>query len=96
MTMTQDLSSVPVVARRGAPGAGRRPGDPRLVPIALLASLVMPGLGSVLTGDVRRGVVILTGFVLSGLLLLPLGVPGIIAMFGFWLWGIVDLYDDAA
>jgi len=40
--------------------------------------------------------VILTGFVLSGLLLLPLGVPGIIAMFGFWLWGIVDLYDDAA
>jgi uncharacterized membrane protein YdfJ with MMPL/SSD domain len=96
MTMTQELLAVPVVARRGAPSRGRRAGDPRLVPIALLASLVLPGLGSVLTGDVRRGVVILTGFVLSGLLLLPLGVPGVMAMFVFWLWGLVDLYDDAA
>ena len=96
MTITQDLSAVPVVARRGAPSRVARAVDPRLVPIALLASLLLPGLGSVLTGDVRRGVVILTGFVLSGLLLLPLGVPGIIAMFGFWLWGIVELYDDAA
>ena len=96
MTMTQDLSAVPVVARRGAPSRGARAHDPRMVPVALLASLLLPGLGSVLTGDVRRGAVILTGFVLSGLLLLPLGVPGIIAMFGFWLWGIVELYDDAA
>jgi uncharacterized membrane protein YdfJ with MMPL/SSD domain len=95
MTLIQDVSAVPVLARR-APSRGWRAGNPRLVPIALLASLLMPGVGSVLLGAVRRGVLILTGFVLSGLLLLPLGVPGIIAMFGFWLWGLVDLYDDAA
>lgn len=95
MTMAQHVPTAPALLNGAASRRGPASGDLRLAPIALLASLVLPGLGTALKGDVRRGLGILTGFALSALML-PLGVPAIVAMFGFWLWGLVDLYDDAA
>ena len=61
--------------------------------LVLLASFLVPGLGSIINGDVRKGVGILAGFVVSALLSVIL--LGIIGMFGFWLWGLIDAYDGA-
>jgi hypothetical protein len=61
--------------------------------ISMLASLFVPGLGSVINGDRLRGAVFLTGFVLSALLLGR--VVEVIAMFGFWVFSMVDAYEGA-
>ncbi|GAA1882229.1 hypothetical protein GCM10009814_10390 [Lapillicoccus jejuensis] len=59
----------------------------------LLASFFLPGLGSMLNGDTRRGVLILVSYLLS--CVLTLVVIGIVGVFGFWVWGMVDAYQGA-
>jgi TM2 domain-containing membrane protein YozV len=57
---------------------------------AMVASFFVPGLGTMLNGEIVRGLGILSGFVTSCFLVLELiGVPGVI---GFWVWGLVDAY----
>src|SRR2546421_6353965 len=68
-------------------GPPARPRDPL---VSMLASMFVPGLGTMLNGEIGRGLGILSGFVTSCVLVLELiGIPGVV---GFWAWGLVDAY----
>ncbi|MGX1597559.1 hypothetical protein ACWIDS_10915 [Dietzia maris] len=70
------------------PPAARK--DPALM---LVASLLVPGLGTMLVGRAGRGVGILAGYLVGALLsVILIGLP---IMFGFWIWGMVDAYQGA-
>lgn len=85
----------------GSPGL--MPGPYGLVPatsvapkspaLALLASFFIPGLGSMLNGDVAKGIGILIGYVVSWVLIVVF--VGIFGVFAFWVWGMVDAYVGA-
>jgi TM2 domain-containing membrane protein YozV len=61
--------------------------------VSLLASFFIPGLGSMINGDVGKGIVILLCYIVSVLLAFVLiGIPGV---FGFWIFGMVDAYNGA-
>lgn len=67
---------------------------PRKEPVlGLLASFFIPGLGSMLNGDVGRGVGILIGYGVA--LLLSVILIGIPIALGLWIWGMVDGYQGA-
>ena len=66
---------------------------PKNPALALIASFFVPGLGSMINGDVAKGVGILIGYVLS--LVLVIVLVGIVGVFGFWVWGMVDAYQGA-
>lgn len=70
------------------PPAARK--DPALM---LVASLLIPGLGTMLNGRVGRGVGILAGYGVG--VLLSVVLIGLPIMFGFWVWGMVDAYSGA-
>ena len=70
------------------PPAARK--DPALM---LVASLLIPGLGTMLNGRVGRGVGILAGYGVG--VLLSVVLIGLPIMFGFWVWGMVDAYQGA-
>ena len=61
--------------------------------LSLLASFFVPGLGSIINGDVARGIVIMVGYLVSWLLVIL--VVGLFGVFGFWVWGLVDAYQGA-
>jgi TM2 domain-containing membrane protein YozV len=61
--------------------------------LALIASFFIPGLGSMLNGDVGKGVGILLGYFLC-IFLFFLIVPLLVAV-GLWVWGMVDAYQGA-
>lgn len=64
--------------------------DPALM---LVASLLIPGLGTILNGETGKGVGILAGYVVGAILsIILIGLP---IMFGFWIWGMVDAYKGA-
>lgn len=76
----QPYGQYPPVARK----------DPALM---LVASLLVPGLGTMLNGRAGRGIGILGGYVLGMVLsVILIGLP---IMFGFWVWGMVDAYQGA-
>jgi TM2 domain-containing membrane protein YozV len=66
---------------------------PKNAAVSLIVSFFIPGVGSIINGDVTTGVVILVlyivGWALSWLLI---GIPLLIAM---WIWGMVDAYQGA-
>ena len=72
-------------------------GQPVVAPkspgISLLASFFVPGLGTMINGEVGKGVGILVGYVVS-LLLAWLLLP-ILVMLGLWVWGMADAYQGA-
>jgi len=61
--------------------------------VAVLASLFVPGLGSMISGNAGIGVLILVLWVLSW----PATVIliGFLGVFGFWIWGMVQAHHDA-
>lgn len=61
--------------------------------IALLASFFFPGLGSLMNGQAGKGIAIFAGYLVSWVLVL--GIIGIVGVFGFWIWGMVDAYQGA-
>jgi len=61
--------------------------------ISLLVSFFVPGVGSMINGDVNRGVVILVGYIVSCILVIVL--IGFFGVIGFWVWGMVDAYQGA-
>ena len=66
---------------------------PKNPALALLASFFVPGLGSMVNGEVGKGVGILIGYLVSAMLsFFLIGIPGVI---GFWIWGMVDGYQGA-
>ncbi len=61
--------------------------------LALLVSFFIPGVGSMMNGDVGKGVGILIGYVFSWFMtFLIIGIPGLLA---FWIWGMADAYTGA-
>lgn len=66
---------------------------PKSAGLAVLASLFVPGLGSMLNGETSKGIGILVGFLISFVLTTVLiGFAGILA---FWIWGMVDASNGA-
>lgn len=72
---------------------------PELPSPAVLASLVVPGAGSMLNGHLVKGAAILSGTVASVLVgtSVAAGAPVLAAagVFTFWLVGLVDAYHGA-
>jgi TM2 domain-containing membrane protein YozV len=66
---------------------------PKSPGLSLLASFFIPGLGSIINGDVGKGLVIMLGYFVSCLLVIIL--VGILGVVGFWVWGLVDAYQGA-
>lgn len=93
MTPTRSLALAPTSFPARVRQTLRAMRERRLASVSMLASLVVPGLGSVANGDLLRGAGFLTGFALSALLLGP--VFEVIAMFAFWLMSLVDAYEGA-
>lgn len=61
--------------------------------IMLVASLIIPGLGTLLNGSTGKGIGIFAGYCIGALLsVILIGLP---IMFGFWVWGMVDAYSGA-
>ena len=61
--------------------------------LSLVASFFIPGLGTIINGDVGKGVGILVGYVaciVTSFLILPL-----LGVLGLWIWGMVDIYTGA-
>ena len=66
---------------------------PKSPGVSLLASFFVPGLGSMINGEVGKGFGILAGYAISWVLSLVLiGIPFLL---GFWIWGMVDAYQGA-
>jgi TM2 domain-containing membrane protein YozV len=61
---------------------------PKSPAVSVLASFFLPGLGSMINGDVAKGIGILIGYLVSCVLVIVL--IGIVGVFGFWVWGMVD------
>lgn len=61
--------------------------------ISVLASLFIPGLGSMLNEKVGKGVGILAAYVVSCILMLV--IVGFIAAPAVWIWGMVAANSDA-
>lgn len=70
------------------PPAARK--DPALM---LVASLIIPGLGTILNGQPGKGIGILVGYLFG--VVLSIVLIGIPIMIGFWVWGMVDAYNGA-
>jgi TM2 domain-containing membrane protein YozV len=66
---------------------------PKNPAISLLVSFFIPGVGSMINGDVGKGVAILVGYIFSWFLMLI--IIGIFGVFGFWVWGMIDAYQGA-
>lgn len=66
---------------------------PKSPGLSLLASFFIPGLGSMINGEVGKGVGILIGYIISWVLtIVVIGIAGVLA---FWIWGMVDGYQGA-
>jgi TM2 domain-containing membrane protein YozV len=61
--------------------------------LALIVSFFIPGVGSMVNGEIGKGVGILVGWIVS--FLLTIIVIGFLGMLGFWIWGMVDAYTGA-
>lgn len=55
---------------------------------AVLVSLVAPGVGTAVRGQVRRGLLIFAGFVASAFV--PVPALAVVAMASFWVLGMVS------
>jgi len=80
----------PPYPQQSAPVAQVAPKNPG---IALLVSFFIPGLGSMMNGQVGKGVGILVGYIVSWFLTIIL--VGFVGLVGFWVWGMVDAYQGA-
>ncbi|HYO19657.1 MAG TPA: hypothetical protein VES02_13445 [Dermatophilaceae bacterium] len=61
--------------------------------VSLIVAFFIPGLGSMINGDVMKGVFILIGYAISCLLMILL--IGFLTAPIFWIWGMVDGYQGA-
>lgn len=70
------------------------PTAPRKEPaLSLVISLIVPGVGSMVNGDVGRGVAILALYGVG--ILLSIVLVGLPLIVGAWVWGLVDAYQGA-
>jgi TM2 domain-containing membrane protein YozV len=62
--------------------------------VALILSLVIPGVGQFYNGDNKKGAIILGGYFVSWIL--AAAVIGFVGVVGFWIWGMIDAYNVAS
>jgi TM2 domain-containing membrane protein YozV len=67
--------------------------SPKNPGVALLVSFFFPGVGSMMNGDGGKGAIILIGYILSWAFVWTF--VAILAILGFWIWGMVDAYKGA-
>lgn len=72
-----------MVARDKRYAAGKNPA------VALILSLLVIGVGQFYNGDIKKGLAMLAGTVVLGLL------TGGIAVLAFWIWSVYDAYQVA-
>lgn len=66
---------------------------PKNAGLHLLASFIIPGLGTLLNGETNKGVGIMVGYfacAFTSFLLIP-----ILGLIGLWVWGMIDAYTGA-
>ena len=91
---------IPNAAMVVAPGAyiapvpaGQMMVAPKNPAVSLLISFFIPGVGSMVNGDVGTGVAILGLYIVGIFLVIFLiGIPLLIAA---WIWGLIDAYQGA-
>lgn len=67
--------------------------QPKNPAISLIVSVFLPGVGSMINGNVGKGVTILILYIVAVLFSFVLiGIPFLI---GIWIWGLVDAYQGA-
>jgi TM2 domain-containing membrane protein YozV len=72
----------------------RQPGTASRNPAAsLFASLLIPGLGTIINGETAKGLLILGGYALSWLLVLF--TIGVILVPAVWIYGMFDAFQGA-
>ncbi len=62
--------------------------------LALILSLIFPGLGQIYNGQTNKGIVFLFAGALSCTMIL-LFLVGLVTGSAVWIWGIVDAYQTA-
>lgn len=81
----------------GYPPSGYPVGQPMVAAknpaVSLLVSFFLPGVGSMINGDVGKGVVILLIWLVS--IPLTFFIIGFFTLLGAFIWGLVDAYQGA-
>jgi TM2 domain-containing membrane protein YozV len=76
-----------------APPAGTIAIAPKNPAVSLLISFFLPGVGSMVNGDVGTGIAILILYIVGwALAFVLIGIPLAI---GAWIWGLIDAYQGA-
>jgi TM2 domain-containing membrane protein YozV len=91
---------IPNIAMAVAPVTYLTPGAPAGMVVApknpavsLIVSFFIPGVGSMINGDVGTGVAILVLYIVGiALAIVLIGIPILI---GAWIWGMIDAYQGA-
>ena len=66
---------------------------PKSPALSLIVSFFLPGVGSMINGDVGTGVAILVLYIVGiALAVVLIGIPLAI---GVWIWGLIDAYQGA-
>ena len=82
----------------------QRPGPPAQIPritsrrnpaLSVILSFFIPGLGTMVSGDIRKGLIILGLYVLCLVLAVLASVFFVFFQLGVWVWGMVDAYRSA-
>ena len=66
---------------------------PKNPAVSLIVSFFIPGVGSLMNGDVTTGVAILVLFVVG--IVTSVFFVGIFLILGAWIWGMIDAYQGA-
>ena len=66
---------------------------PKNPAVSLIVSFFIPGVGSMINGDVGTGIAILILYIVGWALVI--GLIGIPIAIGAWIWGVVDAYQGA-
>ena len=66
---------------------------PKNPAVSLIVSFFIPGVGSMINGDVGTGIAILVLYIIGWVLVI--GLIGIPLAIGAWIWGMVDAYRGA-
>jgi len=66
---------------------------PKNPAVSLIVSFFIPGVGSMINGDVGTGIAILVLYIVGWVL--AIGLIGIPLAIGAWIWGMVDAYRGA-
>lgn len=94
---TQWISAGPVLAPVVSPmvpvAAGGLAVQPKNPAVSLIISFFIPGVGSMVNGDVGTGVAILVLWIVG--IVLAFVVIGFVLIIGAWIWGMIDAYQGA-